>query len=135
MLNTNSSPEKYFPPFLSGAGYLLPSDGVPCLYTQGLKTPLVHLEDVFITGVVGSLKCGLKLIDDKNHFANMGYHLSCSPKPHNMENHIVIHNVNTRKDFELLHQIVLQNITMINCEDTQLIEGSEHIIPSKSTKN
>ena len=116
---SNIFSEKYFPPFLSGAGYLFPADAVPCLYRQGIKTPLVHLEDVFLTGIIGSTKCGLQLIDDKRHFANMGYHLNCQPHPHNMETHMVIHNVNTRRDMEQLHNIIVNNITMIECEDAQ----------------
>ena len=104
---------------MSGAGYLFPVDVVSCLYSQGMKTPLVHLEDVFVTGLVGSAKCGLQLIDDKHRFANMGYHLNCRPKPHNMDANIVIHNVNTRKDMELLHNIIVHNITIIDCGEEQ----------------
>ena len=74
---------------------------------------------MFLTGIVGSTKCGLQLIDDKRHFANMGYHLNCQPHPHNMETHMVIHNVNTRRDMEQLHNIIVNNITMIECEDAQ----------------
>lgn len=112
----------------------MPAEGIQCVYSQGMKTPLVHLEDVFITGIVGASKCGLKLEDDRRHFANMGYQLSCSPKFHNMENHIVIHNVNTRKDIELLHKIVMHNITMIDCENEPLTQDSEHIITFKRSK-
>ena len=94
----------------------------------------MHLEDVFITGIIGASKCELKLEDDKRHFANMGYQLDCSPKSHKMENYIVIHNVNTRKDIELLHKIVLQNITMIDCENEPLANENEHINWPKTSK-
>ena len=107
--------DKYFPPFLSGAGYLFPIDVVPCLYSQGIRNSLVHLEDVFITGIIGSTKCGLQLIDDKRHFANMGYHLPCN-LPHRHENYIVIHNVNTQSDMDLLHNLMSNNITMLECD-------------------
>ena len=82
-----------------------------------MKTPLIHLEDVFITGIVGFTKCGFQLIDDKRHFQNMGYDLPCSPLPNHLTKHIVIHNVNNRKDMNQLHTMVINNTTLIHCDE------------------
>ncbi|XP_017125126.1 beta-1,3-galactosyltransferase 1 [Drosophila elegans] len=40
-----------FPMYLSGTGYLLSMDVVLRLYEESLTTSLVHLEDVFVTGI------------------------------------------------------------------------------------
>ncbi|XP_037713930.1 beta-1,3-galactosyltransferase 1 [Drosophila subpulchrella] len=40
-----------YPKYLSGTGYLLSIDVVQRLYEQAINTSLVHLEDVFVTGI------------------------------------------------------------------------------------
>nr|XP_017010972.2 beta-1,3-galactosyltransferase 1 [Drosophila takahashii] len=40
-----------YPKYLSGTGYLLSIDVVKRLYKESLTTSLVHLEDVFVTGI------------------------------------------------------------------------------------
>ena len=52
-----------FPDFLSGLGYLIPSKLIDCLYEKALQTPALHLEDVFVTGILRT-KCGGVLIHD-----------------------------------------------------------------------
>ncbi|XP_017068640.1 beta-1,3-galactosyltransferase 1 [Drosophila eugracilis] len=42
---------KRYPSYLSGSGYLLSIDVVQRLYKEALTTSLVHLEDVFVTGI------------------------------------------------------------------------------------
>ena len=91
-----------------------------------MKTPLIHLEDLFITGVVGYDKCGFQLIDDKKHFQNMGYDLPCKPMPNQLLKPIIIHNVNNRQDMHLLHNVIVNNTTMIDCNEKPYIE-SEHM--------
>ena len=56
-------PKQDFPDFLSGLGYLVPSKWIKCLYEKALETPQLHLEDVFVTGILRS-KCGISLIHD-----------------------------------------------------------------------
>lgn len=41
----------YFPNFLSGTGYLMSLDVTKKLYNAALTIPLIHLEDVYITGM------------------------------------------------------------------------------------
>ena len=52
-----------FPDFLSGLGYLISSKLIECLYEKALHTPALHLEDVFVTGILRT-KCGGVLIHD-----------------------------------------------------------------------
>lgn len=42
----------FYPPFLSGYTFIMSSDVARVLYDQALKTPIFHLEDVFVTGIV-----------------------------------------------------------------------------------
>lgn len=43
--------EKTYPNYLSGTGYVMSLDVAEKLYAAALSTPLLHLEDVYITGV------------------------------------------------------------------------------------
>jgi beta-1,3-galactosyltransferase 1 len=40
-----------YPNYLSGTGYVMSRDVVSRLYQAALKTPLFHLEDVYLTGL------------------------------------------------------------------------------------
>ena len=42
---------RVYPNYLSGTGYVMSRDIVPRLYKAALKTPLFHLEDVYLTGL------------------------------------------------------------------------------------
>ncbi|PSN51472.1 hypothetical protein C0J52_00709 [Blattella germanica] len=44
-------PGRVYPNYLSGTGYVMSRDIVPRLYKAALKTPLFHLEDVYLTGL------------------------------------------------------------------------------------
>lgn len=39
-----------YPNYLSGTAYVMSIDVAPVLYQTAVETPLLHLEDVFITG-------------------------------------------------------------------------------------
>lgn len=41
---------KYYPDFLAGCGYLMSIDAATKLYSVSMTTPLLHLEDVYLTG-------------------------------------------------------------------------------------
>lgn len=43
--------EKIYPNYLSGTGYVMSLDVASKLYQAALVTPLLHLEDVYITGL------------------------------------------------------------------------------------
>uniref|UniRef100_A0A336LD06 Hexosyltransferase n=1 Tax=Culicoides sonorensis TaxID=179676 RepID=A0A336LD06_CULSO len=42
----------FFPPFLSGYIFIMSPDIAEMLYDAAMKTPLIHLEDVFVTGIL-----------------------------------------------------------------------------------
>jgi len=54
-------PEDRYPDFIGGPAYLLGVEAVRKIYTQSLSAPLLHLEDVFVTGVIGNAALGLQL--------------------------------------------------------------------------
>ena len=56
--------ERTYPNYLSGTGYVMSSDVASRLYKAALTTPLLHLEDVYITGVCAK-RAGLKPV---NHY-------------------------------------------------------------------
>lgn len=41
---------KTYPNYLSGSGYVFTMDTAEKLYNASLETPLLHLEDVYVTG-------------------------------------------------------------------------------------
>lgn len=43
--------EKTYPNYLSGTAYVMSLDVAARLYKESLRTPILHLEDVYITGV------------------------------------------------------------------------------------
>lgn len=54
-------PSETLPPFLSGTAYFLSSSLLPHLLYEARHTPLLPLEDVYLTGVVGSSGLNLRL--------------------------------------------------------------------------
>ena len=44
--------EKKFPNYLSGTGYLMQREVARKLYSASLETPLFHLEDIYLTGIL-----------------------------------------------------------------------------------
>uniref|UniRef100_A0A0K2U674 Hexosyltransferase n=1 Tax=Lepeophtheirus salmonis TaxID=72036 RepID=A0A0K2U674_LEPSM len=51
-----------YPTYLSGTGYVLSSSAVEKLYNASLTTPIFHLEDVYITGILAT-SLSLKRVD------------------------------------------------------------------------
>lgn len=56
--------ETTFPTFASGTGYVMTQKAVSELYSNALDTPLLPLEDVFLTGVVATKNLGIPLISE-----------------------------------------------------------------------
>jgi hypothetical protein len=56
--------KRFFPQFLSGSGYLVTQTGAECLLLKSKTIPIVHLEDVYITGLCAS-SCHLRREHDK----------------------------------------------------------------------
>ncbi|KAL1130627.1 hypothetical protein AAG570_011869 [Ranatra chinensis] len=55
--------KKFYPNYLSGTGYVMSRDVAIKLYRSALSTSLIHLEDVFITGICAA-KAGVR---PRNH--------------------------------------------------------------------
>ncbi len=43
--------EKEYPPYLEGYGYFMSMNVALKLYEEAIDVPIIHLEDVFITGM------------------------------------------------------------------------------------
>lgn len=43
--------EEFFPMYLSGGGYVFNKDTAEKLYNVSMMIPLLHLEDVYLTGM------------------------------------------------------------------------------------
>lgn len=56
--------KRFFPQFLSGSGYLVTRAAAECLLLKSKTIPIVHLEDVYITGLCAS-SCHLRREHDK----------------------------------------------------------------------
>ena len=50
--------EKKYPNYLSGTGYLMHRDTAVQLYSVALSTPLFHLEDIYMTGILA--RCSVR---------------------------------------------------------------------------
>jgi len=55
--------EKKYPNYLSGTGYIMHRETAKLLYTTALVTPLFHMEDVYLTGIL-TRKLGIKPQDN-----------------------------------------------------------------------
>ncbi|RZF33631.1 hypothetical protein LSTR_LSTR007009 [Laodelphax striatellus] len=74
-----------YPNYLSGTGYVMSYDVVTRLYQTALETPLIHIEDVYITGICAK-RAGIR---PRNHpgFTYQRRKLSESCNPHHLTNH------------------------------------------------
>ena len=90
-----------YPEYVSGSGYLIPIDSVPCLYAKGLDTPYIFLEDVFVTGIVRN-KCHIGLRHNSKFF-NLGK----QPSEFDGRKDLLVHYVKSRDSMKKLHDKVL----------------------------
>ena len=51
----------HFPVYVGGPAYVLGQEALERIYYTSLNYPLFHMEDIFITGLVGSAKLGLRI--------------------------------------------------------------------------
>lgn len=62
-------PHKKLPTFLSGTAYIFTGSLLSPLYSCALRTPLINLEDVFLTGLCARKQLGLRLSNNKKFIA------------------------------------------------------------------
>ncbi|XP_076039159.1 uncharacterized protein LOC143024258 [Oratosquilla oratoria] len=69
-LSTTHYAEGLLPTFLSGTSYILSTNLLPHLLQTAYKTPIIPLEDVYISGILGSKRLNLRLshIEGWNNF-------------------------------------------------------------------
>ncbi|TRY77994.1 hypothetical protein TCAL_11892, partial [Tigriopus californicus] len=92
-------PEDLYPTYLSGSGYIIPSSEITCLYEAALETPLVYLEDVFVTGILAET-CGIRRQHNEFFLPNKR-----SPCLLNDSNFILAHGIKL-KDKEIIQEIL-----------------------------
>ncbi|KAF2897403.1 hypothetical protein ILUMI_08772, partial [Ignelater luminosus] len=56
---------KMYPNYLSGTGYVMSTDVAETLFQTALHTPLLHLEDVYLTGICAKT-AGIRAINNEN---------------------------------------------------------------------
>ena len=45
-------PDAMYPPFVTGPSYLISRAAVSKIFDEAMESPFIHLEDVFLTGVI-----------------------------------------------------------------------------------
>ncbi|KAJ9601077.1 hypothetical protein L9F63_000812 [Diploptera punctata] len=81
----------YFPTFAAGTAYVITQKALPELYSGALDTPLIPLEDVFLTGLVANAKLGIPLISIEGFHNNKP---SISQHPCLFYPHFTLHQLN-----------------------------------------
>lgn len=92
-------PQDFYPTYLSGSGYIIPSSEITCLYEAALETPLVYLEDVFVTGILAET-CGIRRQHNEFFLPKKR-----SPCLLNDSNFILAHGIKL-KDKEIIQEIL-----------------------------
>ena len=80
--------------------YLFSFAQVPCLYSAALSTPLVHLEDVFVSGILAQ-RCGVERVNDRTVFP--GNTFNCKL---NLTNFSLVHYKRNRAKERLYEQMM-----------------------------
>ncbi|XP_057328033.1 beta-1,3-galactosyltransferase 1-like isoform X1 [Microplitis mediator] len=97
--------EKTYPNYLSGTGYVMSLDVASKLYATALKTPLLHLEDVYLTGLCAK-KAKLRPVN------NPGF--SYIPRKFDycvLKNSITAHKVDSSGMYEIWNKLQSSNVT------------------------
>ncbi|XP_043506030.1 beta-1,3-galactosyltransferase 1-like isoform X1 [Polistes fuscatus] len=119
-------PEKVYPNYLSGTGYVMSIDAAFKLYQAALSTPLLHLEDVYITGLCA-----------KHAKINPTNHPGFSYAPRKLEpcilkNSITTHKINASTMYTIWNKL---NNTNISCNNKQIHADKQAVSLSRSGRN
>jgi len=117
--------EKTYPNYLSGTGYVMSMNVASKLYQAALVTPLLHLEDVYITGL-----CAKRArVRPVNH-SGFSY-IPRKMDPCVLRNSITTHKVNASN----MHMIwVKMNDTSISC-NSHTIRTNRKVVLSRNGRN
>lgn len=119
--------ERIYPNYLSGTGYVMSLDVASKLYNAALATPLLHLEDVYITGV-----CARHAkLRPMNH---PGF--SYVPRKVDvciLRSAITAHKVNSSVMYTIWNKLKDTNVT--NCSNHSSIENKKPTTLNRSGRN
>lgn len=99
--------KKFFPKFLSGSGYLVTHKASKCLFEMSKTIPIVHLEDVYITGLCAE-SCNLR----RKH--NRGFHARKMENPPLSQYKLKLTDVTIHKSTGQMDQLLNQTIHIHN---------------------
>lgn len=100
--------ERTYPNYLSGTGYVMSLDVAKRLYKAALITPLLHLEDVYITGVCAKV-AGLRPVNHHG-FSYLPRKLeTCT-----LKEAITAHKVNASSMYEIWNKLSSASEAEIN---------------------
>lgn len=102
-------PKRRLPLFLAGPAYILHRKVLEPLFITALELPLIHLEDVFLTGIVAE-KLGIPRVNDRR-IVNTRPTFS---KPCLLRGYIAVHEYSPDEIVDLWTKLVTQNSTK-NC--------------------
>ena len=94
----------HFPLAISGSGYLFATSIASCLYKMSLKTPILVLEDIYVTGLLAK-KCQVTLKSSLG-FLYMGIQDYCDVKP---DKDVVIHRIDIEKMHDRVRGVSVMN--------------------------
>lgn len=118
--------EKIYPNYLSGTGYVMSLDVALKLYHAALTTPLLHLEDVYITGL-----CAKRAkVRPVNHpgFSYIPRKLD----PHTLKNAITAHKVNVSNMYAIWNKL---NDTNLACCSNHSHTDKKPVTLSRNSRN
>ncbi|XP_040563570.1 beta-1,3-galactosyltransferase 1 [Lepeophtheirus salmonis] len=87
-----------YPEYIGGAGYLIPGSEIPKLYKSSFTTLFIHLEDVFLTGIIAKLNS----VPRENIPSFLDKTGSTCPKDITM---LLFHPINPSK-MKVIHQLI-----------------------------
>ncbi|KAK7792133.1 hypothetical protein R5R35_004368 [Gryllus longicercus] len=82
-------PDDVLPDFVSGTAYVMSRPALEHLYSVALNTPLLPLEDVFLTGVVGGSRLGIPRV----HISRFWPHNTVLKPPKTMDHPCLYHHM------------------------------------------
>ena len=101
-------PQKKLPTFVSGGMFIFTGSLLSPLYKCALRTPLINLEDVFLTGLCARQQLGLRFTDNKN-FIPRGPESVNAKNVCVFKNAVVVHNKYKPKILEKLWTFTTRN--------------------------
>lgn len=120
--------EKAYPNYLSGTAYVMSLDVAARIYKEALRTPILHLEDVYITGVCAK-RAKLRPVNHPG-FSYVQRKLDACE----LKRIITAHKVNSVNMYNVWNKVTDSNITC-NAANNSSQEKKVTVIKSKENIN